>query len=99
MQFIEQSWFPLLIALVSYYFAYRLLVLKDTRVIRSKFKPEPKDKDGYCSAAGKLMIFFGTGAIVMAVVERFSAVAGLVVAIVCTLVLFVLWKRMSDKYE
>ena len=39
---------PTLIGLVALYFAYRVMILGDIKSIRSKDKPEPKDKEGYC---------------------------------------------------
>ena len=99
MDFIERAWMPLLIGLVALYFAFRVLVFQDMRMIRSKDKPEPRDKEGYCNAAGKLMILLGAGALLMAVLETISPIASLVEIVICTVAVFVLWKRMSDKYE
>ena len=99
MDFIERSWMPLAIGLVVLYFAYRVIVLKDTSVIRSKGKPDPKDKEGYCNDAGKLLILFGVGALLMGVLAAISPVASFVEMILCTLATVALWKRLNDKLD
>ena len=98
-QFLHFAGIPTLIGLVALYFAYRVMVLKDIKAIRGKGKPEPKDKEGYCRDAGRLLIFFAVGTFLMGVLESINAVAALVQIIVWVVVLFALWKKLEDKYE
>ena len=50
----EHTGVSILIGLISLYFAYRVMVLKDVRAVIGKYKPEPKDKDGFCRDTGRL---------------------------------------------
>ena len=95
----EQSWFPIISGLVILYFAFRFLVLKNTGVVRSKTKPEPKDKEGYCRAGGLILVFFGAGILLSGFIETRFPGASFIVIVICTLTTLFLWKRMNDKYE
>ena len=97
--FIQLTWIPLVMGAVVMFVAVRVLVFKDISWLRNKFKPDPKDMEGYCKAAGKILIFFGACAFVMAFLETISPEAALMEITICTMVTLVLWKRMNDKYE
>ena len=99
MGLIYNSWIPIGIGLVLLYFAFRFLVLKNTGVVRSKTKPEPRDKEGYCRAGGKILAFFGAGILISGLIETRYPVASLVVVVIVTFTTIFLWKRMNDKYE
>lgn len=97
--FWEQSWLPVIAGLVILYFSFRFLVLKNTSVVRSKTKPEPRDKEGYCRAGGLILAFFGAGVLLSGLLETRFPTASLIVIVICTLTTLFLWKRMNDKYE
>ena len=97
--FWEQSWLPVIAGLVILYFSFRFLVLKNTSVVRSKTKPEPRDKEGYCRAGGLILAFFGAGVLLSGLLETRFPTASLIVSVICTLTTLFLWKRMNDKYE
>ena len=65
----EHTGVSILIGMVSLYYAYRVMVLKDVRAVVGKNKPEPKDKEGFCRDTGKLIIFFAIGSFLMAGLE------------------------------
>ena len=88
-----------MIGLVALYVADRVTVQMDLKGVLGKNKPEPKDKEGYCRDAGRLLIFFAVGTFLMGVLESINAVAALVQIIVWVVVLFALWKKLEDKYE
>ena len=69
----EHTGVSILIGMVSLYYAYRVMVLKDVRAVVGKNKPEPKDKEGFCRDTGKLIIFFAIGSFLMAGLELFNA--------------------------
>ena len=98
-QIFHYAGIPTLIGLVALYFAYRVMILGDIKSIRGKDKSEPKDKEGYCRDAGRLLIFFAIGTFLMGVLESINAIAALVQIIIWVSVLFVLWKKLEDKYE
>ena len=97
-QILGQSGIPLLIGGVCLYFAYRVMMLKDYKALRGKGKPEPKDVDGYCADAGKLLLFFAAVSFLMGVLETVSPMAALIQSVVWVLITFVLWKKVNDKY-
>ena len=72
-QIFHYAGIPTLIGLVALYFAYRVMILGDIKSIRGKGKPEPKDKEGYCRDAGRLLIFFAVGTFLMGVLESINA--------------------------
>ena len=98
-QIFHYAGIPTLIGLVALYFAYRVMILGDIKSIRGKDKSEPKDKEGYCRDAGRLLIFIAIGTSLMGVLESINAIAALVQIIIWVIVLFVLWKKLEDKYE
>ena len=97
-QFLGGSGIPLLIGGVCLYFAYRVMILKDTKALRGKDKPEPEDKDGYCADSGKLLIYFAAGAFLMGILETINPIAAFIQTVVWIVVTFVIWKKINDKY-
>lgn len=97
-QIFEHSGVSVLIGLISLYFAYVVMVKKDIRGVLGKNKPEPKDKEGFCRDTGKLILFFAAGSFLMAVLELFSPTIALVQMAVWVVIIFVLWKKVNDKY-
>ena len=97
-QIMELAGIPMLIGGVCLYFAYRVMYLQDTKAIRGKNKPEPKDKESYCRDAGRLLLFFAAGTFLMGVLETINQTAALGEIIIWTVITFVLWKKLDDKY-
>ena len=94
----EQAGISILIGCVCFYFAYRVLVLKDIKAIRGRGKPEPKDKEGYCRDTGRLLVFFGIGSFIMGALEMVNPMAALIEMVTWLVILFVLWKKVHEKY-
>ena len=88
----------ILIGLIALYYAYRVMVQKDVKAVTGKNKPEPKDKEGFCRDTGKLIIFFAIGSFLMAVLEMFNPTVAFVQMAVWVVIIFVLWKKVNDKY-
>lgn len=97
-QIFEGSGIPLLIGGVCLYFAYRVMILKDTKALRGKDKAEPEDKEGYCADAGKLLIFFAAGSFLMGILETINPVAAFIQTVVWIVATFILWKKINNKY-
>ena len=95
---LEQSGISILLFVICIYYAVRLLVMKDYQSVRGKDQDPPKDIDGYCKGAGLVIIFFAVSTLVMAGIVLISPVAGLIQILICTGIMVVLWKRVSDKY-
>ena len=97
-QILEHSGVSVLIGLISLYFAYRVMVLKDVKGVLGKNKPEPKDKEGFRRDTGKLILFFAAGSFLMAVLELFNPTVALLQMAAWIVIIFVLWKKVNDKY-
>jgi len=97
-QFMDKALIPTLIGLVALYFAYRVMVLKDTKSIRGKNKPEPQDKEGYCRDSGRLLIFFAIGTFLMGVLETINPLIAFVQIVIWIVVMVVLWRKINDIY-
>ncbi len=97
----EQAGIPFLAALASFYYAYRLLILKDIEAIRGKDKKRlsQEERNGYAYKAGLGLIFFAVGAILMGVVLLFNVTAGIVLMVVWIAVTFFIFKRISEQYS
>lgn len=89
---------PILTALACFYFAFRLLVFKDTDSIRGNMNRELKDKEGYTRMAGSLLIVFGLCSCIMAAllfVDRTAAVIEITLSLV---IVMVLWSFVERRY-
>ncbi len=98
-QFLENSGIAVLVALLSFFYAYRIMVLKDISGIRKSFSKRLKDKDGYIKEAGLLFIIFGIIALIAAVVLNFSFLLGTVIVFAAIVYVSIMWKKINEKYE
>lgn len=90
--------FPIVGALLSFYYAFRALVGKDASVIMGNNYKVKNDEEGYVRKAGYLFIYFGVLLIVYSFIMSFSVVAGLVVLIVGLIILFVIFGQLNKKH-
>ena len=88
----DQAGIPLLFAVVCIGYGVYLLIVQDASGIRGKYKGE------FAKAGGRLILFFGVGTLVMSMLLFVNIYAAVGEIIVCTIILGVLWKRMSSKY-
>lgn len=95
---LQNSGISILLFVICAYYAFRLLVLKDYKAVRGREEKPPKDVDGYCKAAGLVVVFFGISTLVMAGLVMVSPTAGLIQIVACTAVMVILWKKITDKY-
>lgn len=97
--FLSMAIIPLLMFVVLMYYALRLLLKHDTKVIRGNnpFR-KLKNEEMYIRTAGQLMIFLAAGSLVMLVILYFNALAAVIVICIWVIVFSVLWRRMDDKY-
>lgn len=96
---LNKSGIPLLACAVSLYYAYRVMILKDTRSLRGQQSSVPDDADAYCRDAGLLLLFFAAGALIMAVLELYDQMIAFAQIALWTVITMLLWKRLHDKYE
>ncbi len=97
--FLSLAAIPLLLAVVFLYYAFRLLVLRDTDCIRQKKDDKKlKDKDNYTRTAGELLLFLALGSLVMLGVCLFSMVAALALIVAWFVIFGLLWAQMDRKY-
>ncbi len=95
---LEQSGISILLFVICVYYAWRLLFMKDYASVRGKDQDPPKDIEGYCKAAGLIVIFFAVSTLVMAGLVLIDPIIGFVQILICTVIMVILWKKMSDKY-
>ncbi len=100
-----QAWdyfgIPVLVALVSLYYYYRVTVQKDIDCVRGKLQRplKPEAKQMYAKEAGRLILGFTAGAVGMGVLTVISPAAALVEAAAVTAAVVVLWKKLNEKYS
>ncbi|MBQ9327185.1 MAG: hypothetical protein IJ225_01455 [Solobacterium sp.] len=99
--FMAQAGIPVLLSVVGFYYAWRLLYMKDLDCIRGKDKPPVRRKihDAYAKEAGTLILLFSCAVVVNAIllfVNIYVAFAEIVLAVI---VLFARWRKMVAKYE
>ncbi|WP_035769292.1 hypothetical protein [Butyrivibrio sp. NC2002] len=97
-KFLEQSGISLLLFAICVYYAWRLLFMKDYTAVRGKDQDPPKDIEGYCRAAGLIVVFFGIATLVMAGLVLIDPTIGFIQIVICTAIMVFLWKKMTDKY-
>jgi hypothetical protein len=95
---LEWAGIPLLISIVCIYYGIRLLVFQDICAIRGKDKEAVKDERMYARKAGCLVLFYGAASFVMAGLLLWNVYVAVVEISICTILLGVLWRRMSKLY-
>ena len=99
--FMAVSGIPILLAVIGFYYAWRLLYMKDLDCIRGKDKPPVRASihDEYAVSAGKKILIFSIGVVVNSLllsVNIYIAFAEILAVVVWVLVS---WKKMVEKYE
>lgn len=97
-EFMDMAGIPMLISLVCAYYGVRVMITKDSSLIRGKNQAKPKNEEAYCRAAGKLILFFGAATLGMGILIFWNLYVALAEVIICVLILGVLWYKMNNKY-
>ena len=92
---------PVLLALVGFYYAWRLLYMKDLDCIRGKDKPPVRQKvhDAYAKEAGMLILFYSCAVVLNAILLFFNIYVAFAEIQIASVILFVRWRAMVTKYE
>ena len=92
---------PLMLAAVGFYYAWRLLCMKDLDCIRGKDKPPVRKKvhDAYAAEAGKLILIFSCAVVVNAALLFVNIYIAFAEILAVTVYLFRAWRKMVAKYE
>ncbi|MBR4456880.1 MAG: hypothetical protein IKS32_11790 [Solobacterium sp.] len=100
-QVMNQAGIPILLSVIGFYYAWRLLYMKDLECIRGKDKPPVRKKihDEYAREAGRLILIFSIGVVVNALLLFVNIYAALAEILAVTVYVFVSWRRMAAKYE
>ncbi len=98
---LDRGGIPLLIAAVSFFYAYRVLVNKDAAAVRGRDKKPLKDedRDAYCREAGRILLIFGISALIMMVLSLYSAAIAFGGIVVSAALVIWLWYRLEEKYK
>jgi hypothetical protein len=97
----SQAGIPILLAVIGFYYAWRLLYMKDLDCIRGKNKPPVRKKihDEYAREAGRLILIFSCAVVVNAVLLFFNIYIAFAEILAATIYVFWKWRRMVAKYE
>ncbi|MDE7446899.1 MAG: hypothetical protein K2N15_14520 [Lachnospiraceae bacterium] len=95
---LNQAGIPLLLFVICMVYGTRLLIVQDASGIKGKNKGPLKNEKEYAKAGGRLILFFGIGTLLMAILIFVNVYAAVAEIMICTIIMGVLWKRMSDKY-
>lgn len=97
-EILGQAGIPLVMFMVCMYYAFRLIILNDVAVIRSKDKGPVRNQKKYSKTAGLLIVMLGLAALIMAILIFINLYIALA-EIVLSIIIFVwLWKKMNDQY-
>lgn len=96
---LNNSGIPVLLAVICFYYSWKLIKMHDLASIRGKDAPKVKKPDEYAETAGRLILIFGIAVVVNAVLVNFDTVIAMVEIIAAIIWMFVSWKRMYDRYE
>ena len=99
--FMAVSGVPILLAVIGFYYAWRLLYMKDLECIRGKNKPKVRKSihDEYAVSAGKLILIFSIAVVINALLLQLNIYAAFAEIFVVTVWVFYSWKKMVEKYE
>ncbi len=97
----SQAGIPIMLAMVGFYYAWRLLVMKDLDCIRGKNKPPVRKKihDEYAREAGRLILFFSCAVVLNAILLFFNIYVAFAEILLASAYLFWAWRKMVAKYE
>lgn len=101
-EFIDENWVALLLAGMSFWYAYRLLKRHEIEAVRPKKAPAlaKKKRIPYADEAGKLMLINGIAFSGIVIVRLLTnGVVALLLTLAAFLYFAVNWKRVFDKYE
>ncbi len=92
---------PILLSLIGFYYAWRLLYMKDLECIRGKDKPPVRAKihDAYAKEAGTLILFFSAAVVVNALLLFVNIYVAFIEIFAASVYLFWSWRKMVAKYE
>jgi hypothetical protein len=99
-EILSQHGIELMLVLILFYFAFKVLVLKDVDAIRPKQWGPIKDehRDAYCKETGILLILFGICIIFMNVVLHIEPSLGLMFMMLAMVIVFWRFKKIEEKY-
>ena len=97
----DRAGIPLIIIVICLINAYRLLVLKDSGLIRRKdLRPlKESEKEPYCKRAGILLLLFAAFSLEAFGVSYLSAAGSFVVILLGVGIVFYLWNRLEEEYK
>ena len=97
----SQAGIPIMLACVGFYYAWRLLYMKDLDCIRGKDKPPVRRKihDEYAREAGRLILIFSCAVVLNAVLLFFNIYIAFAEIVIAAVYLFWSWRKMVTKYE
>lgn len=97
----SQAGIPIMLAMVGFYYAWRLLVMKDLDCIRGKDKPPVRKTihDEYAREAGKLILLFSCAVVLNAILLFFNIYIAFAEILLASVYLFWAWRKMVAKYE
>ncbi len=96
--YLSMAAIPLLVAIGTLYYAFRMLVFKDPYAVRGKKEGKVKDEKEYAKRGGFLMLFLSIASFGMAGIMYFDLLVALVEIVVAFVIYGTLWRNMEEKY-
>ncbi len=96
---LNNSGIPVLLAVICFYYSWKLIKMHDLASIRGKDAPKVKKPEEYAEKAGRLILIFGLAVVVNAVLVNFNTLIAMIEILAAVVWMFISWKRMYDHYE
>ena len=90
--------FPVLGAIFSFYYAFRILVLKDKRAVKSTSYRITIDEEGYMQSTGYIFEIFGLLLLVYAYLTGWNPIYAMVVLVAGIIGVFIAFNALSKKH-
>ena len=99
--FLAVSGIPIMLSLIGFYYAWRLLKMKDLDCIRGKKRPPVRKKyrDAYATSAGKMILWFSSAVVLNAVLVWINQYVALIEILLSFGIFIYMWRKLVDKYE
>ncbi len=99
--FMSMAGIPILLSVIGFYYAWRLMVMKDLDCIRGKDKPPVRKQihDEYAHEAGRLILIFSCAVVLNAGLLFLNIYVAFAEIVLASIYLFWKWRKMVAKYE
>ncbi|MBR2825244.1 MAG: hypothetical protein IKE51_03170 [Solobacterium sp.] len=90
--------FPVIATILSFYYAFRILVLKDNAIVMSRTYRITKDEEGYAKKAAYLFIIFGILQIIYALLMNWNLVYAYIFLVIGIIGIFIAFRFINKEH-